>query len=87
MLEIRNMIGTLSGETLRDYLQGSVLTLLLWSLMVDKLLTRLNGCSYYAVEYADDMAVLINGSSPTSLKFPRTVSGVNRQCWDIATVV
>jgi hypothetical protein len=43
---------------------------LLWSLVVDELLGKLNKGGYYAIGYADDMAILING------KFPQTVPEV-----------
>jgi hypothetical protein len=64
MLESRNIIATLSGETLgasaaRQCLQGGVLSSLLWSLVVDDLLWGLN-CT---VGYADDIAILINWNS------------------------
>jgi hypothetical protein len=73
MLDSRNINAILSGETLRasaarGCLQGGVLSPLLWSLVVDDLLWELNSNGYYAVGYADDIAILING------KFPYTVS-------------
>jgi hypothetical protein len=46
---------------------GGILSPLLWSLVVDKLLGEINK-GYYAIGYADDIAILING------KFPQTVS-------------
>jgi hypothetical protein len=75
MLESRNIMATLSGETLgvavaKGCPQGGVLSPLLWSLVVDDLLWRLNNSGYYTVGYADDIAILING------KFPQTVSEV-----------
>jgi hypothetical protein len=39
----------------------------LWSLIVDGLLRELNEGGYYAIEYADDITILING------RFPQTV--------------
>jgi hypothetical protein len=39
-------------------------------LVVDDLLSGLNSNDYYATEYADDIAILING------KFPHTVRGL-----------
>jgi hypothetical protein len=47
-----------------------VLSLLLWSLVVDDHFWGLNNNCYYTVGYADDIAILING------KFPQTVSEV-----------
>jgi hypothetical protein len=75
MLESRNTVNTLSGETLRASTargcpQGGVLSPLLWSLVVDELIWELNDGDYYTVGYADDIAILING------KFPQTVSEV-----------
>jgi hypothetical protein len=75
MLESRNISATLSGETLgasaaRGCQQGGGLSLLLWSLVVDDLISGLNSSGYYTVGYADDIAILING------KFPHTVSEV-----------
>jgi hypothetical protein len=49
---------------------GNVLSLLLWSLVVDDFIWGLNNDGYYTVGYADDKAILING------KFPHTVSEV-----------
>jgi hypothetical protein len=75
MLESRNIVTTLSGETLRASTakgcrQGGVLSPLLWSLVVDELLWELNDGDYYTVGYADDIAFPING------KFLQTVSEV-----------
>jgi hypothetical protein len=75
MLESRNMIVTLSGETLgvsvaRGCPQGGVLSPLLWGLVVDDFLWELNDSGYYTVGYADDVAILINR------KFPHTVSEI-----------
>jgi hypothetical protein len=74
MLESRSIIATLSGETLEVSVtrcpQGDVLSPMLWCLVVDGLLGELNEGGYYAIGYADDIAILING------KFPQTVSKV-----------
>jgi hypothetical protein len=74
MLESRNIISTLSEETLgasvaKGCLQGGVLLPLLLSLVMEDL-WELNSSGYYTVGYADDIAILING------KFPQTVSEV-----------
>jgi hypothetical protein len=61
---------TLRASAARGCPQGSVLSPLLWSLVVDDLLWGLNSNGYYTVRYADDKAILING------KFPHTVSEV-----------
>jgi hypothetical protein len=50
--------------------QGGVLSPLLWYLVVDELLTRLNEGGIYAQGYADDICLLEVG------KFPKTVSGL-----------
>jgi hypothetical protein len=76
MLESRSIIATMSGETLEVaatrvcVCRGGILLPLLWSLVVDKLLGELNEGGYYAVGYADNIEILING------KFPQTVSEV-----------
>jgi hypothetical protein len=86
MLENRSIIATLSGETLevsvtRGCLQGGVLSPLLWSLVVDGLLGELNEGGYYAIGYADDIAILLNG------KFPQTVSEVLQTALGLGTAV
>jgi hypothetical protein len=48
----------------RGYLQGGVLSPLLWSLVVDELI-GLSGNGYYTLGYADDIAILICGKFPT----------------------
>jgi hypothetical protein len=50
--------------------QGSVLSPLLWCLVEDELLTRLNEGGIYAQGWADDICLLTVG------KFPNTVSGL-----------
>jgi hypothetical protein len=72
MLESRNISATLSEETLgaaaaRGCLQGSVLSPLLWSLVMGDLVWGLNSNGYYTTGYADDIAILVNG------KFLQTV--------------
>jgi hypothetical protein len=79
ILESRNIIAALSGQTLgvamaRGCPQGGVLSPLLCSLVIDDLLWGCNSSTYYTVAYADDIAILING------KFFRTVSEV-LQLW------
>jgi hypothetical protein len=71
----QNIITTLLGKTsrasmARECLQGGVLSLLLWSLVVDEHLWELNDNYYYTVGYAADTVILINR------KFPQTVSAV-----------
>jgi hypothetical protein len=50
--------------------QESVLSPLLWCLVVDDLLARLSGNTVFIPGYADDLCLLAVG------KFPNTVSGV-----------
>jgi hypothetical protein len=59
----RKITATLSREILlgtvaRGSLQGGVLSPLLWSLVVDKLIGVLSGNGYYTTGYADDIAFL-----------------------------
>jgi len=58
--------------------QGGVLSPLLWCLVVDELLARLNGGGVYTQGYADDICLLAVG------KFPNTVSGPTQ--WALHTV-
>lgn len=41
--------------------QGGVLSPLLWNLVVNDLITRLNKHYYYTIGYADDIAILVSG--------------------------
>jgi hypothetical protein len=80
MLESRNIITTLLGETMRASTtrgcsQGGVLSPLLYSLVVGELLWEFNDNDYYTVGYVDDSAILING------KFPWTVSESYKQLY------
>jgi hypothetical protein len=50
--------------------RGGVLSPLLWCLVVDEILPRLNEGGIYAQGYADDISLLAVG------KFPNTVSGL-----------
>jgi hypothetical protein len=73
MLGSRKITVMLAGETLegsvaRGCLQGGVLSPLLWSLVWNELIGRLNGNGCCSLGYADDIAVLICG------KFPNTIS-------------
>jgi hypothetical protein len=73
MLGNRKIIATLAAETLegsvaRGCPQGGILSPLLWSLVVDKLVEGLKENGYNTLGYADDIAILDSG------KFPYTVS-------------
>jgi hypothetical protein len=50
-------------SVVRGCLQGGVLPLLLWSLVVEDPLWELNIKGHFTVGYADDIAILINGKS------------------------
>jgi hypothetical protein len=58
--------------------QRSVLSPLLWCLVVDDLLARLSGSGIFIQGYADDICLLAVG------KFPNTVSGLMQ--WALSTV-
>ena len=74
---------TLSGLSKRVMVprgcpQGGVLSPLLWCLVVDDLITRLNGGGIYTQGYTDDISLLVVG------KFLNTVLGVIQ--WALHTV-
>jgi hypothetical protein len=52
----------------RGHPQGGILSPLLWSLIVYKLITGLKGSGCYTIGYAEDIAILI------SRRFPSTIS-------------
>jgi hypothetical protein len=58
--------------------QGGVLSPLLWSLVVDKLIEGLNENGYNTLGYADDIAILVSG------KFPYTVSELLQEALSMA---
>jgi hypothetical protein len=60
--------GTLKGFVAKGYLDGGILSPLLWSLAEDELIRRLNENSCYTLEYVGNKANLI------SRKFPKTIS-------------
>jgi ribonuclease HI len=62
--------------------QGGVLSPLLWSLVVDDLLIKLNKLGFYAQGYADDIVILIKGpfSSTVSEKMQIALNSVARWC-------
>jgi len=61
----------------RGCLQGGVLSPLLWGLVVDDLIARLNGGGIYTQGYVDDICLLLVG------KFPNMVSGLTPYCRDV----
>ena len=82
-LEGRVAVATLSGFSMRLAIsrgcpQGGVLSPLLWFLVVDDLLARLNGNGVFIQGYTDDICLLAVG------KFPNMVSGLIQ--WDLLTV-
>jgi hypothetical protein len=82
-LEGRKATATLGGfsrsvEVSKGCPQGGVLSPLLWCLVVDELLARLNQRGVYAQGYVDDICLLAIG------KFPNSVSGLIQ--WELDTV-
>jgi hypothetical protein len=82
-LEGRLAVASLGGfprsiAVSRGCSQGGVLSPLLWCLVADGLLARLNEGGVYAQGYADDICLLVVG------KFPNTVSGLMQ--WALHTV-
>ena len=66
MLGNRNITITKANTTLRGIVesghpQGGVLSLLLWSLVVDELLHLLTDQGCLPIEYADDILVIVRG--------------------------
>ena len=62
----------------RGFLQGGVLSPLLWCLVVDDWLARLSGNGVFIQGYADDIRLLVVG------KFPNSVPGLMQ--WAFLTV-
>jgi hypothetical protein len=74
MLESRSMVATLSWEILevavtRGCTRGGVPSPLMWSLVVNELIVELSENGYYAIDYADDIAILINGKFLQSWRY------------------
>ncbi len=66
MLKCRNIHLTYQGESVEARVvegcpQGGVLSPLLWCMVVDSLLLKLNALSYTAQAYADNLAIVIQG--------------------------
>ncbi|XP_044596718.1 uncharacterized protein LOC123273383 [Cotesia glomerata] len=49
--------------------QGGVTSPLMWILVINELLVALENLGVYAVGYADDVALMIKGSSPTEMRW------------------
>lgn len=78
MLQHRILKTTLSNECIimeagKGCPQGGVLSPLLWCLVIDSLISKLNSLGIYAQGYADDLVVLIRGA------FPATISEVSQR--------
>jgi hypothetical protein len=78
----RKITATFAGEALegslaRGCLQEGVLSPLLWSQVLDKLMGGLNWNGYYTLGYADDIAIFIHG------KFPNTVSELPQEALNV----
>ena len=54
------------ATTTRGCPQGGVLSPILWCLVVDSLITKLNKGPYFTVGYADDLVILTNGLFPST---------------------
>lgn len=65
MLSLRavriDLDGTTRGVVSRGCPQGGVLSPLLWNMVVNDLITKLNDQHFFTVGYADDLAILISG--------------------------
>jgi hypothetical protein len=84
MLGGRKITATFAGETLegsvaRGCLQGGVLSLLQWGLVVNKLIRGLDENSCYTVAYADGIAILMSRMylNTVSVCTPALVQGSN----------
>jgi len=82
-LEGRVAVATLSGFSVgfaisRDCPEGDVLSPLLWCLVGDELLARLNGGGVFIQGYTDDICLLVVG------KFPNMLSGLKQ--WALSTI-
>jgi Reverse transcriptase (RNA-dependent DNA polymerase) len=72
MLESRIVTAQLGQDqitikTTRGCPQGGVLSPLLWSLVIDELLTELTEQGYDAIEFADDLVIMIRGNDDSIL--------------------
>ncbi|MCP3668559.1 MAG: hypothetical protein GY696_39775 [Gammaproteobacteria bacterium] len=66
MLKNRQVVAQLgdtraTAQVRRGCPQGGVLSPLLWSLVVDSLIAKLNGLGFYAIGYSDDGAIIVRG--------------------------
>jgi hypothetical protein len=82
MLGSRKITATLARETLegsvtKGCLQGGILSPLLWSLVVDKLIRGLNESGCYTMGYADGITILIGR------KFPNTISELLQEAFGV----
>ncbi|KAJ8711943.1 hypothetical protein PYW08_008897 [Mythimna loreyi] len=71
MLSLRavqvNINNTTRAMVAKGCPQGGVLSPLLWNLVADNLVKRLNTKGYFAVGYADDITIIINGTHENTL--------------------
>lgn len=54
-------------NTIKGCPQGGVLSPLLWSILVDELLVKLNGNGFTTVGYADDITVIVEGTHDNTI--------------------
>lgn len=64
-LEINGCV--VQGSVVRGCPQGGVLSPILWNLVMDSLLVRLNDSGLYSLGYADDLLILLVGKFESSL--------------------
>ena len=58
---------SISAKTTKGCPQGGVLSPLLWSIVVDKILNDLNNCGFLTQGYADDIVIIIRGKEETNI--------------------
>lgn len=73
MLSSRIIVSSLGGSSIerlvsRGTPQGGVLSPLLWNIVINNLLLELEGKGFKVIAYADDVAILVTGKFPITLK-------------------
>lgn len=56
-----NESGTIQVRTIRDCLQGGILSPLMWSQVIDELLKRLSVGGLFCIRYANDIVIIARG--------------------------
>jgi hypothetical protein len=62
------MGSSITAKVMRGCPQGGVLSLLLWNLVVDRLLTVTNDLGFSTFGYADDIVIIVQGKFAQSGK-------------------